>query len=70
MWVLGLGGAQSLVLIPHVALLFILGFWKVPVHILYGEQCPGKVVIVPDALDTNCFGGKPPGCMEVSDCAR
>ena len=57
-------------LIPHVALLGILGFWGVLFHIVYGEQWPGEVVTVPDALDTHCFGGKPCGRMEVSDCAN
>ena len=41
MWGFGLGGAHSLELIPHVALLGLLRFWEVPVHILYGEQWPG-----------------------------
>ena len=53
-----------------MALLGLLGFWEVPVSMLYGDQRPGEEVAVPDALDTRCFGGKPCGCMEVSDCAR
>ena len=68
MWGFGLGGAHYLALIPHVALLGLLGFWEVPVQIVYGEQWPGEVVTVPDALETRCFGGKPRGCMEVPDC--
>ena len=51
MWGFGLGGAHSLALIPHVNLLGLLGFWEVPVHIVYDEQWPGEVVTVPDALD-------------------
>ena len=52
----------------HVSLLGHLGFWEVPVHIVYGEQCPGEVVTVPDALESCCFGGKLCDRMEVSDC--
>ena len=70
MWGFGLGGAHSLALIPHVALLSLLGFWEVPVNILYGEQWPCEVVTLPDDLDPRCFGGKPCRRMEVSDCAR
>ena len=51
MWGFGLGGEHSLALIPYAALLGILGFWEIPVHIVYGEQWPGEVVIVPDALE-------------------
>ena len=40
MWGFGLVGEHSLVFIPHVALLGLLGFWEVPVHIVYGEQLP------------------------------
>ena len=68
MWGFGLGGAHSLVLIPRVSLLGILGFWEVPVYIFYGEQWPGEVVTVPDALEPRCFGGKPRGRMEVFYC--
>ena len=70
MWGFSLCGAQSLVLIPHVALLGLLGFWEVTVYIPYGEQWPGEIVTVPDALDPHCFCGKPCGRMEVLDCAR
>ena len=69
MWGFGLGGAHSLALILHLALLGLLGLWYVPVHIVYGEQWPGEVVTVPDALETRCFCGKPCGSMEVPDCA-
>ena len=51
MWGFGLGGAHYLSLIPHVNLLGLLGFWEVPVHIVYGEQWPGEVVTVPDPLE-------------------
>ena len=51
MWGFGLGGAHSLALIMHVALLGILGFWEVPIHIVYDEQCPGEVVTVPTAIE-------------------
>ena len=51
MWGFGLGGAHSLALILHVALLGLLRFWEVFVHILYGEQLPGELVTVPDALE-------------------
>ena len=51
MWGFGLGGAHSLSLIPHVALMGLFGLWKVPVHIVYGEKWPGEVVTVPDALE-------------------
>ena len=54
----------------HVSLLGHLGFWEVPVHIVYGDKFPGEVVTVPDALEPRCFGGKPYGRMEVSDCSR
>ena len=70
MWGFGLGGVHYLALMSHVALLGILGFWGVLVHIVYGEQWPGEVVTVPDPLEPRCFGGKPCGRMEVSDCAR
>ena len=70
MWGFGLGGAHSLALIPHVALLGLLRLWEVHVHIVYGEQFPGEIVIVPDALEPRYFGGKPYGRMEISDCAR
>ena len=70
MWEFGLVGAHSLVLIPHVALLGLLRFLEVHVHIVYGEHWPGEVVTIPDAPELHCFGGKPCGCMEVSDCAR
>ena len=56
-------------MIPHVALLGILGLWEVPVHIVYGEQWPDEVVTVTDALETRFFGGKPCGRMKVSDFA-
>ena len=56
-------------LIPHVDLLGLIGLWEVPVHIAYGEQWPGEIVTIPDALDPRCFGRKPCGRMEVSDCA-
>ena len=65
---IGLGGAHCLALIPHVALLGLLGFWEVPIHILYSEKWPGEVVTVTDAIEPCCFGGKPCGHMEVSDC--
>ena len=48
----------------------LLGLWEMPVHIVYGEQCPGEVVTIPDALDSCCFGGKSRGRTEVSDCGR
>ena len=51
MWGFGLGGAHYLALIPHVALLGLLGLWEVPVNIVNGEQWPGEVITVPDALD-------------------
>ena len=70
MWGFGLGGAHYLALIPHVALLGLLGFWEVPVHIVYGDKCPGEVVTVPNAIEPRCFGGKPCGRMEISDCTR
>ena len=70
MWVFGLGGAHSLALIPHVELPGILGFWEVPVHIVYGEQCLGEVDTLTDTLEPHLFGGKSCGRMEVSDCAR
>ena len=41
-----------------------------PVHIVYGEQWPGEVVTVTDAFEPHCFGGKPCGRMEVSECAH
>ena len=69
MWGVGLGGAHSLVLILHLALLGLFVFWEVPVHIVYGEQCPGEVVTVPGALESRCFGGKSCVRMEVSECA-
>ena len=53
MWGVGLGGAHSLALNLHVTLMGILGLWEVPVHIVYGEQWPGEVVTVPDALETH-----------------
>ena len=53
-----------------MALLDLLGLWEVPIHIVYGEKWPGGVVTVPDALEPRCFGGKPCGRMEVSDCVR
>ena len=62
------GGAHYLALIPHVALLGLLGFWEVPVHIVFGEQWLGEVVTVHDALEPHCFGGKPCVRMEISDC--
>ena len=70
MWDFVLGGAHSLALITHVAFLGLLGFWEVPIHIVYGEKWPGEVVKVPDALEPRLFGIKPCGRMEVSDCAR
>ena len=70
MWGFGLGGVHSLALIPHVALLVLLGFCEVTVHIVYGEQCPGELVTVTDTIEPHCFGGKPCGRMEVSDCTR
>ena len=54
----------------HVSLLGHLGFWEVPVHIVYGDKFPGEVVTVPDALEPRFFGGKSRGRMEVSDCTR
>ena len=54
----------------RVPFLDILGFWEVPVYIVYAEQWPGEVVTIMDALDPCCFGGKPCGYMEVLDCAR
>ena len=62
--------AHSLALISYVALLGLLGFWEVPVHIMYGEQCPSEVVTVTDALELHCFVGKPCVRMEVLECAR
>ena len=69
MWGLGLGEVYSLELILHVALLGLLVFWEVHVHILYGEQLLDEVVTVPDALEPRYFGGKPCSLVEVSDCA-
>ena len=51
MWGFGLGGAHSLALITHVALIDLLGFWEVTVHIVYSEKWPGEVVTVPDVLE-------------------
>ena len=70
MWGFGIGGVHYLALIPHVALLGLLGFWEVPVQIVYGEQWPGELVTVPDAIEPRCFCGKPCGRMELLDCAR
>ena len=70
MWGFGLGGAHSLALIPHVALMGLLGILEVPVHIVYGEPWPGGVVTVPNTLEPRCFGRKPCVCMEVSHCAH
>ena len=41
-----------------------------PGHIVYGDQWPSEAVTVPDALEPCCFGGKPCGRTEVSECAR
>ena len=70
MWGFDLCGAHSILLITHAALLGLLGFWEVPVRILYGEQWTGEVVTVTDAIEPSCFGGGPHDRMEVSDCAR
>ena len=65
----GLGGAHSLALIPHVALLVILVFWEVHVRIMHGDQWTSEAVNVPDSLEAHCSGGKPCRRMEVSHCA-
>ena len=70
MWGFGLGGAHSLELIQHVALLGILRLCEVPVHIVYAYQWTGDVVTVPDALEEGCFGGKPRSHMEVLNFSR
>ena len=41
-----------------------------PVHILHGDQWPGEVVSVADALEPRCFGWEPHSRMEVSDRAH
>ena len=58
---------HSFVLIVHVGLLGLLWFWEVPVHILYGDQWPGGLVTVVDALEPRCFAWENRGCMEVLD---
>ena len=69
MWGFGFCRAHSLEFILNVALMGLLGLWEVSVQILYGEQWPGEVVTVPDALEPRCFGEKPCGRMKLSDCA-
>ena len=69
MWGFGFGGAQFLMLIPHVAFLGLLGLWELPVHIVYGEKWSGEVVNFPEALEPHCFSGKPCGPTEVLYCA-
>ena len=68
MWGFRLGGVHSLALILHVVFLRLLRFWEVSVHIMYGDQWPGEVGTVTDDIEPRCFGGKPCGRMEVSDC--
>ena len=50
------GGVHSLTLISHVALLGLLIFWEVLVHIIHCDQWPGQVVYVADDLDPRGFG--------------
>ena len=56
-------------LVPHLALLSFLRLREVLVDVGCGDQGPGQIVSVADALETCGFGGETCGGVELPDSA-
>ena len=64
---LGLGGADALPLVAHVAFLGLLRLWEVLVDVLDVDEGPSAVVALADVLKPGGLGGIPSCRVEISD---